>query len=881
MPADPHQPLRDDVRQLGQLLGETLRTRAGPEIFDTVESVRALAKSARDGNETDFVRLTQVLHALPVAYMLPVARAFAHFLRLANIAEQHHRVRRRRAYQRDPHAAPQRDSCEAAFAALLDAGIAPDELYQAVCDLDIELVLTAHPTEVMRRTLMQKSARIAQVLGTRDRSDLTQAEQEQAAEALRREILAAWETDEVRRQPPTPVDEAQWGLTIIEQTLWQVVPHFLRSLDRALRRFTGQALPLDKTPLRFGSWMGGDRDGNPNVTPQVTQEVCALARRTALDLYLRDIEALQEELSMRQASAELQAVVGDVHEPYRALLHRVHTRLVATRRDLEARLAGHQPQAASIYTDPEELAEPLRLCYRSLVDTGNRLIAEGALCDTLRRLACFGLMLVRLDLRQESTRHTEALDAVTRHLGLGSYTAWDESQRQAFLLAELSSRRPLMPSPLPASPEVHDVFETFRMMAQQPQGSFGAYIISMTKAGSDILAVELLQKEAGIQRPLRVVPLFETVGDLQRCDAIMQQLLEVPWYRHRIAGRQEVMIGYSDSTKDAGHLAAAWSLYQAQERLVAVCRAHDVHLTLFHGRGGTVGRGGAPTAVAIQSQPPGSIHGRLRVTEQGEMIQVQFGLPGLAARTLEVYTTATLRATLEPPATPKDIWRQLMHTLATVSEEGYRAQVQSNADCIEYFQSVTPIAELSNLHIGSRPTHRRAGTDLSSLRAIPWVFGWTQIRLMVPAWLGVGPALHAAMAQGAETTLQEMYQAWPMFHATLDLIEMVLAKAEPHIAAQYEQHLAPARLQALGQALRQQLTQTVAAIRRITGHRELLENNPVLRRSIQVRNPYVDPLNLVQVELLRRLHTNRDDTRLRDALLVTINGIAAGMRNTG
>ncbi len=359
-----------------------------------------------------------------------------------------------------------------------------------------------------------------------------------------------------------------------------------------------------------------------------------MAQRAAVALLLRDIEVLHEELSMVTASAELRADVGEMHEPYRALMQRIHTRLLATRRHLDARLEGREPVDEPIYMQVEDLAVPLRLCHRSLVETDNGLIANGKLLDTLRRLACFGLTLVRIDLRQESGRHTAALDAVTRYLGMGSYAEWDEDERQTFLLREIVNRRPLIPADMPAEPPVQDVLDTFNMIAQQAPDALGAYIISMAQSASDVLAVELLQKEAGVVQPLRVVPLFETVDDLRRSDTVMRQLFSLSWYRQRIAGRQEVMIGYSDSTKDAGHLAAAWELYQAQERLVSLCRGHDIHLTLFHGRGGTVGRGGGPTALAIQSQPPGAIQGGLRVTEQGEMIQVQFGLPDIAARTL-------------------------------------------------------------------------------------------------------------------------------------------------------------------------------------------------------------------------------------------------------
>ncbi len=881
MASDPHKPLRDDIRLLGELLGEVLRRHAGQTCFDTVEAVRTLSKGAREGNDADCTRLVRLLSDLPTAHTLPVARAFAHFLHLANIAEQHHRVRRRRFYQLDANAAPQRDTCDEAFQAMRDAGVPASDLVHAVHALNIEIVLTAHPTEVMRRTFMHKFARIAQALARRDRTDLTPVEKEETIADLQCELLAAWNTDEVRRQAPTPVDEAAWGLAVIEQTLWEVIPRHLRTLDRALRTYAGEALPVEAAPIRFGSWMGGDRDGNPNVTPQVTAKVCLLARRTAVSLYLQDIETLHEELSMTTASDELHAEVGDVREPYRAMMHRIHTRLLATQRHIEARLAGRDPGDEPIYAEVDALAAPLRLCYRALVETGNERIANGNLLDTLRRLACFGLTLVRIDLRQESGRHTAALDAVTRYLEIGAYAEWDEAERQDFLLREIGGKRPLIPADMPVEPAVQDVLDTFKMIAEQSPDALGAYIISMAQSASDVLAVELLQKEAGVSTPLRVVPLFETVDDLRRSDAVMRQLFDLDWYRQHIGGQQEVMIGYSDSTKDAGHLAAAWELYQAQERLVALCHEYDVHLTLFHGRGGTVGRGGGPTALAIQAQPRGAIQGRLRVTEQGEMIQVQFGLPDIAARTLEVYTTATLRATLQPPDTPLPPWRAVMDRLAAVSAEAYRGRVRGNADFVAYFQAATPVNALSHLHIGSRPARRQPGMDLASLRAIPWVFGWTQMRLLLPAWLGVGQALSAAFEASSEDVLREMYRDWPMFQATLDLIEMVLAKAEPDIAAHYDRYLVSAPLQAIGQELRGELAQTVNAVLRVNGHRTLLENNPVLRRSINVRNPYVDPLNLVQVELLRRLRETGDDDRIRDALLITVNGIAAGMRNTG
>jgi len=874
--------LRDDVRMLGELLGETLRRQEGQATYDTVERVRALSKKARGGSDADFARLTKILEQMAVDEALPVARAFSHFLNLANIAEQHHRIRRRRAYQNDPAAPPQIGSCDETFGRLIKAGISPDRLYDAVSRLRVELVFTAHPTEVTRRTLMQKFGRIADLLAARDRVDLTPPEREELVEALRLEIGAAWETSEIRPRRPSPVDEARSGLAVFEQALWEAVPRFLRSLNTALVKHTGRGLPPDRSPLCFGSWIGGDRDGNPAVTAKVTATVVLLARWQAASLYLREVDALRLELSMSGGSPELIERTNGAAEPYRALLRAPRERLAATLRAIEDRLDRDDVLDPFPFISAAELAEPLALCRRSLEQTGNGILARGGLLDLQRRLAAFGVTLVRLDLRQDASRHTEALSAITTHLGLGNYAEWNEEARERFLLQELESRRPLVPPDLEATPEVREVFETFRIASLLPPESVGAYVISMTMRPSDVLAVELLQKAARVAVPQRVVPLFETMRALEDAGTIVADLLKIPWYRQRCGGRQEVMVGYSDSAKDGGRLAASWQLYKAQEAVVTACRAAGVELTLFHGRGGSVGRGGGPTYLAIQSQPPGSVDGRLRVTEQGEMIQAKFGLPGLALRTLELYTTATLDATLAPPAPPEPAWRDRMDTLAAAARDAYRAVVYTTPQFIEYFRTATPEMELEDLTIGSRPARRKSGGGVETLRAIPWVFAWTQTRLMLPSWLGVGEALTNALDNGGKDELHAMYRGWPFFRSTLDLIEMVLAKADGGIAAHYEDVLVPADLHELGRDLRDRLPKTSAAVLAVAGRGELLDDNPVLRRSIDVRNPYVDPINLVQVELLHRLREAAGgDERLRNAFLVTVNGVAAGMRNTG
>ena len=906
MDADPHKPLRDDVRLLGELLGETLRAHGGEGLFDTVERVRSLSKAARAGGDAQFNELASLLATLPVDAATPLARAFAHFLNLANVAEQHHRIRRRRAYLADPRSRPQAGSCQETFERLVAAGISRDALFDALCTLRIELVLTAHPTEVSRRTLIHKYNRIAALLAERDHVDLTVPEREEVTDALRREIVSAWETDEVRHDRPSPLDEVRGGLIVFEQSLWFAVPAFLRGVDAALRRVTGRGLPLEVAPIRFGSWIGGDRDGNPNVTPEVTRRACLLARWQAADLYLGEVNELRDELSMSRGSPELAAATGNAHEPYRALLRDVRTRLLATRDWVESALGKDVPPPDEAYLDAESLAEPLRLCHRSLVAAGDEVIAGGRLADLLRRVATFGVTLARLDIRQDSDRHTEALAAITRARGLGSYAEWDEPRRVEFLAGEMREGHAFPRALTSDDDEVADVLDTFRMIARIPHESLGAYVITMTRQASDILAVAVLQQAAGVERPLRVVPLFETADDLRRAPDVMARVLEVDAYRafieslprrrvRRSATRgvgsdeaakagQEVMVGYSDSSKDVGRLSAFWELYKAQETIVDACTRGGVDVTLFHGRGGSVGRGGGPTYLALRSQPSGSINGTIRVTEQGEMIQALFGLPGIATRTMEVYTSGTLDAWLTPAPAPPAEWRACMDRLSADGARTYRSYVFDNPSFIEYFRTATPLPELEHVNIGSRPARRKADGGIATLRAIPWQFSWTQTRLILGAWLGTEEALERAAQRGELELLRRMYREWPHFRSIMDLTAMVLAKTDARIAAEYERRLATERLCPLGADLRGRLERAVRATLEVTDHRELLQENPVLQRSIDVRNPYVDPINLVQIEVLRRLRTGRDnhaDERLRDAFVVTVNGIAAGMRNAG
>lgn len=863
--------LRDDVRLLGSLLGETLISQEGRELYELVERVRGVTKTARADGGRAADTLSGLLSSLPAARILSLARAFSHFLGLANIAEQNHQNRERReADTREIHEALER---------LLSEGVEPAAINTLADRLEIGLVITAHPTEIRRRTLTEKYHRIAHLLQQHDRPELSGRERARLVHALRREVVAIWETDELRRERPTPLDEARSGLVVMEQSLWIVLPKVLRVLDEALTECCGRGLGLDAAPLRFGSWIGGDRDGNPSVTPDISRRACLMARLMAADLYWREVDELRRELSMVRANDTVKRLAGVAHEPYRVLLRRLQDRLAATRRWIEAEIDNRYSDETGIVDSIEDIERTLLACYESLHECGAGIVADGRLLDLIRRCRCFGLSLVRLDIRQEADRHTQALDAITTCIGLGSYASWDEPHRLEFLIRELRGRRPLIPDSFSGPPPINEVLATFRVLADIPLECLGSYVISMACEASDVLAVELLQRECGITSPLPVVPLFERVEHLANAAAALEKLFEIDWYRDHRRMRQEVMIGYSDSAKDAGQLAAAWGLYRAQEQLTGFARRAGVELKLFHGRGGTVARGGIPARDAIRSLPPGSVNGRLRVTEQGEVVQAKYGLPETAEETLTVYLTAVLETSLCPPPEPEAEWRRAMDAMTKTAMRHYRDLVQGNPRFLDYFHAATPETELARLNIGSRPARRRPGRDIAHLRAIPWIFAWTQTRLMLPAWLGVGYGLKTVSESGMPL-LHDMEARWPFFAATLDAIEMVLAKTDPDVARQYDERLVPEDLRHFGEELRGRLRRVYDVVLKVTRHRSPLEHEPVTRASINLRNPYTDPLNLLQVELLARSRRG-DDNEVQDALLITVNGIAAGMRNTG
>ena len=877
-PADVHtdySSLRSNVSYLGRLLGEVVADAEGEDFLALVEGIRTLSKLAREGDAEAHAALLAMLHGVDDSQLVPVARAFSQFLNLANMADLQHTLSR----PMDPvFSAAQ--TLTAALAELEAGEVPADEISAAVRRLNIELVLTAHPTEITRRTLIHKHGEVGRCLRQLELEGYTERERGQLRLRLRELIAQIWHGDDFRRAKPTPVDEARWGFAVVEDSLWQAVPEFTSRLDAALRQHGAAGLDLDAAPVRFLSWMGGDRDGNPNVTATVTREVLLQARWKAAELYLADVMVLLDELSMTQCNDELRTLAGAAHEPYREVLRGLRNMLRHTLAVLEDQLADRPVAESGIFSQVEQLREPLVTCYRSLLDCGMELIANSALLDLIRRVNCFGVQLLQLDIRQDSARHTAALAEITGWLGLGNYEEWDESRRKAFLLQELQSRRPLLPPGWQGEPDTMEVLATCAVVATQPDSAVGAYVISMARQASDVLAVLLLLKESGCKRRLPVCPLFETLADLENSAAVLTELLSEPWYRDFINSAQMVMIGYSDSAKDAGVLAAAWAQYSAQEALLEVCAAHGVELTLFHGRGGTIGRGGAPAREALLSQPPGSLRNGLRVTEQGEMIRAKLGATSMATKTLALYASGILKANLMTPPAPRPEWREQMNRLSRDSCNSYRDQVRDNPDFVSYFRQATPEQELASLPLGSRPARRNAGGGIESLRAIPWIFAWSQNRLMLPAWLGAGAALAAAVERGERERLLEMASHWPFFATRLSMLEMVFAKSDAGISAYYDQHLVADDMQSLGEVLRGQMGSDIAVVLDLLERAELLSDQPWLRESIQLRNVYTDPLNFLQVELLSRQRSQGDD-RVVQAIMVTIAGVAAGMRNTG
>ncbi|GAM56117.1 phosphoenolpyruvate carboxylase [Vibrio ishigakensis] len=869
--------LTSNVKMLGNLLGNTIKEAHGEEILNKVETIRQLSKAARNGSQEDRQALINEIETLPDEQFIPVARAFSQFLNLTNIAEQYHTISR----HCEEHVC-EPDVIQSLFSKLAEQKISPEQASDAIKNLNIELVLTAHPTEITRRTMINKLVKINDCLSKLELTDIPHRERVKTERRLEQLIAQSWHSDVIRKQRPTPLDEAKWGFAVVENSLWEAVPEFLRELNDKVSTHLDEKLPIDARPVHFSSWVGGDRDGNPFVTHKITQQVLWLSRAKAAELYYADIQELISELSMTQANDTVREMANDNHEPYRAILKELRTLLKNTTKVIDAKTQGTEVPNLPILESADQLWTPLQAIYESLNETGMRVIANGSLLDTLRRIKCFGVHLVRLDIRQESTRHSNVLSEVTRYLGLGDYDQWSEQDKVAFLVKELSSNRPLIPHNWEPSEEVKEVLDTCKTIAQHPKEAFGAYVISMARTASDVLAVHLLLRESGCPFRLGVCPLFETLDDLNNSEEVMQQLFNIDWYRGFIQGEQMVMIGYSDSAKDAGVMAAGWAQYDAMDKLVKVSEKENIDLTLFHGRGGTIGRGGAPAHAALLSQPPKSLKGGLRVTEQGEMIRFKLGLPQVAVNSLNLYSSAILEANLLPPPEPKKEWRDLMEVLSQVSCDAYRGVVRGEPDFVPYFRAATPELELGKLPLGSRPSKRNPKGGVESLRAIPWIFSWSQNRLVLPAWLGAGEAIQYSIDQGHQKLLEEMCREWPFFSTRLGMLEMVFYKCSSEISKLYDQKLTDPSLWRLGDNLRAQMVKDIEAVLKVENNENLMQSDPWGLESIRLRNIYVEPLNMLQVELLKRTRqTEEDNPELEEAMMMTIAGIAAGMRNTG
>ncbi|MDC5820242.1 phosphoenolpyruvate carboxylase [Vibrio europaeus] len=870
--------LRSNVSMLGHLLGNTIKDAHGDVLLEKVETIRKLSKSALAGNQQDRDSLIDEIKSLPNEQLTPVAHAFNQFLNLTNMAEQYHTISR----HCDAHVC-EPDAINSLFSKLAQNDVSKLDTAQAVRDLNIELVLTAHPTEITRRTMIHKLVKINKCLSKLELGDLSAKERQKTERRLEQLIAQSWHSDTIRKQRPTPLDEAKWGFAVVENSLWEAVPDFLRELDQRLEGYLGEGLPIDARPVHFSSWMGGDRDGNPFVTHTITREVLLLSRWKAADLYLNDINELVSELSMTQCNAAVRALAGeDEHEPYRAVLKELRALLNETKEILDAKIHGQKLAVKAPLQRVEQLWKPLYACYQSLHECGMGIIADGSLLDTLRRIKAFGVHLVRLDVRQESTRHSDVLSELTRYLGIGDYDQWSEQDKVAFLTNELASKRPLLPRDWQPSEAVKEVLDTCKIVAAQPREAFGAYVISMARTASDVLAVHLLLQESGCPYRMDVCPLFETLDDLNNAESVIKQLMGIDLYRGFIQNHQMVMIGYSDSAKDAGVMSAGWAQYHAMESLVKVAEEEGVELTLFHGRGGTIGRGGAPAHAALLSQPPKSLKGGLRVTEQGEMIRFKLGLPEVAVNSFSLYASAILEANLLPPPEPKQEWRDLMNVLSEVSCDAYRNVVRGEADFVPYFRQTTPELELGKLPLGSRPAKRNPKGGVESLRAIPWIFSWSQNRLVLPAWLGAGEAIQYSVDKGHQALLEEMCREWPFFSTRLGMLEMVYTKCNLEISRYYDERLVDNNLLPLGDRLREQLQKDIKSVLNVENNENLMQSDPWGQESIRLRNIYVEPLNMLQAELLYR--TRQDEQaapELEEALMVTIAGIAAGMRNTG
>ena len=946
-------PLAERINVMGRLLGQVIAALNGAETLELEERLRKLAKESRAGNPGASEQLRQTISGLTVSDAYEMAMAFTTYFELVNLCEEHHRTTKLRQHRAERaagrRAEPVRESIEAALIELKQRGVTAEELQAMLDRLSIELVFTAHPTESKRRTVLTKLRRLADML--RSSPQLAAAHSPtgwgpgvrsgDAADAIKREITALWLTDRSRTLQPAVTDEVKTGLWYFTDTLWQVIPQLYADLQAMLdAHYPGVRAP--PRWLTFGSWIGGDRDGNPNVTPQVTADTLQLHREHAIakvhDAAHELLRLLSVSINRDAITPALQALIARMedgaiaspmsmiarrypNEPYRialaGLTARLHAAFQQTKTyplypfNIARPSLALSPQITLPLTLPRaisarEAQETLDTVSDSLRRGRAALLAEGELSDLQHQLNVFGFHWARLDLRQHSAWHEEAIaDILSRSNACAHYARLDEAQKIALLTEQLS--RPnssLLDRIGPLDEETLRVTEPLALareaIERYGREAIGVYVISMTSGLSDVLEVLLLMTWCRVRLP--IVPLFETREDLRHAPDILRAMFQHSIYRDVLRAQsdeQMIMLGYSDSNKDCGYITANWELYKAQEAIAAVCGEHGIRFTLFHGRGGTIARGGGPAARAILAQPAGLLNGRIRITEQGEVLSTRYQDPDLARRHLEQVTYGVLLGTYRahhPEAIPAE-WTAAMEEMSERGFAAYRALVHEDPDFLKFWEQATPIAEISMLKVGSRPAFRRQTRTVQDLRAIPWVFSWMQSRFVLPGWYGLGAALEALLERGDQSRalLARMYRQWPFFQTTLDNAQQSLTKADMGIASLYatlvEDEAIRRRVFAI---IREEFDRTCRAIFQITGQTALLDNEPVLKKSIRLRNPYVDPLNYIQVEMIRRLRawrrngaqtgeaaTDPQEAALRRVIELTINGVSAGLRNTG
>ncbi|MDP2824756.1 MAG: phosphoenolpyruvate carboxylase [Sulfuritalea sp.] len=916
---DKDQPLREDIRLLGRLLGDTVREQEGLALFERVEQIRQLAlRFHRDDDPAAREEMESVLRDLPRESTNMVVRAFSYFSHLANIAEDQHHIRRARAHAR-AGSKPREGSLAFSLQRALAAGIGAEQLGKFFAGAQVRPVLTAHPTEVQRKSILDCQWKIARLLDERDRTELSPEEQDEHAEALRRAVLRLWQTRMLRRAKLSVMDEVNNALSFYDTTFLRELPRLYNAcedhLAKAIPDWPAQGLTELPPFLHPGSWIGGDRDGNPFVTAEILDSAMRAQSRKAIAFLLEQLHQLGAELStttslisvpdvelMRLAEQSPDQSPHRLDEPYRRAIAGFYARLAATALQLDnLEAARHAVAQADPYATSAEFAADLDVLHRSLISHKAGLLGRGRLRRLRHAVAIFGFHLAPLDLRQNSDVHARTVAELLAIARPGTdYLALDEDGRIALLLEELATPRPLAAPGIDYSAETRGelaIFHAARSIHRRyGKAAIENAIISKTDGVSDILEVAVLLKEVGLLRPLEhaldvnIVPLFETIGDLANAGTIMDRLLAIPLYKRLLGSRralQECMLGYSDSNKDGGFLTSGWALYRAEIALTQVFARHGITLRLFHGRGGSVGRGGGPSYQAILAQPQGAVQGQIRITEQGEVIASKYANPELGRRNLEILAAATLEATLlaHQHDAPRPEFLAAMEELSATAFAAYRRMVYETPGFEQYFWESTVIAEIAALNIGSRPASRRKTTAIEDLRAIPWVFSWAQCRLMLPGWFGFGAAVATWREKNGVAgmaLLTEMNREWGFFRTLLSNMDMVLGKSDIAIAERYSQLVTDESLRnAIFPRLKAEWQASIDGLLAITGQSQLLDGNPLLKRSIRNRFPYLDPLNHIQIELLRRHRAGETDEQVQRGIHLTINGVAAGLRNSG